>query len=134
MNNTTYKVLKLISGENIICEMTPTLDGAGGDYEISHPLLMRVVPKFHEKGMTESLGLTRWVQPFTKQTFFSISKEHVLLSCDAAPDLAKYYEFVMNKYEDDILGQTIEPTDEITEEQFAEGLEDIDDDEEITIH
>ena len=54
MNDTTYKVLKLISGENIICEMSITQDG----YEISRPLLMQVVPKFHEKGMTESLGLT----------------------------------------------------------------------------
>ena len=130
MNDTTYKVLKLISGENIICETSITNEG----YEISRPLLMQVVPKFHEKGMTESLGLTRWVQPFTKQTYFSINKNHVLLSCDAAPDLARYYQFVLNKYEDDILSQGIEPREEITEEEFAEGLENIEDDEEITIH
>ena len=130
MNDTTYKVLKLISGENIICEMTQTQGG----YEISRPLLMQVVPKFHEKGMTESLGLTRWVQPFTKQTYFSINKNHVLLSCDASPDLAKYYEFVMNKYEDDIIGEGIEPSDDMPDEEFIDGLEDIDEDEEITIH
>lgn len=130
MNDTTYKVLKLISGENIICETSITNEG----YEISRPLLMQVVPKFHEKGMTESLGLTRWVQPFTKQTYFSINKNHVLLSCDASPDLAKYYEFVMNKYEDDIIGGGIEPSDDIPDEEFIDGLEDIDEDEEITIH
>ena len=95
---------------------------------------MQVVPKFHEKGMTESLGLTRWVQPFTKQTYFSINKNHVLLSCDASPDLAKYYEFVMNKYEDDIIGEGIEPSDDMPDEEFIDGLEDIDEDEEITIH
>mgnify|MGYP003641739695 FL=1 len=129
MNDTTYKVLKLISGENI-CETSITNEG----YEISRPLLMQVVPKFHEKGMTESLGLTRWVQPFTKQTYFSINKNHVLLSCDASPDLAKYYEFVMNKYEDDIIGEGIEPSDDMPDEEFIDGLEDIDEDEEITIH
>ena len=114
MNDTTYKVLKLISGENIICETSITNEG----YEISRPLL----------------GLTRWVQPFTKQTYFSINKNHVLLSCDASPDLAKYYEFVMNKYEDDIIGEGIEPSDDMPDEEFIDGLEDIDEDEEITIH
>ena len=130
MNDTTYKVLKLISGENIICEMSITQDGD----EISRPLRMQVVPKFHEKGMTESLGLTRWVQPFTKQTYFSINKNHVLLECDAAPDLAKYYEFVMDKFEDDILSRTIEPADEF-EEEYIEILEELDEDEEeYTVH
>ena len=130
MNDTTYKVLKLISGENIICEMSITQDG----YEISRPLLMQVVPKFHEKGMTESLGLTRWVQPFTKQTYFSINKNHVLLECDVAPDLAKYYEFVMDKFEDDILSRNIEPADEF-EEEYIEILEELDEDEEeYTVH
>lgn len=129
MNNTTYKVLKLISGENIICEMSITNSG----YEISRPLLMSVVPKFHERGMTESLGLTRWVQPFTEQKYFKIDKHHVIVQCDASPDLVKYYEFVLNKYEEDILENRIDPQEEL-EEEYAEILDAIEVEQKKTIH
>jgi hypothetical protein len=59
----TYKILKLISGENIICELTEE----NGKYEISRPLLMHVQPSITRQGMSESLMFSRWVQPFTEQ-------------------------------------------------------------------
>ena len=43
MNTDTYKILKLISGENIICELSED----NGKYEITRPLLMHVSPRMH---------------------------------------------------------------------------------------
>ena len=96
MNTDTYKILKLISGENIICELSEN----NGKYEISKPLLMSVHPHVTRTGITESLMLTRWVQPFTEQTYFDIDPKHVIIMLPASPGLSIYYEGVMNKLED----------------------------------
>ena len=91
----TYKILKLISGENIICELSQD----DGKYEISRPLLMHVRPKMTMAGMTESLMLSRWVQPFTEQKYFEIDPKHVIIMLPASPGLSLYYEDVLNKIE-----------------------------------
>ena len=96
MNTDTYKVLKLISGENIICELTED----DGQYEISKPLLMHVHPNITIGGMTESLMLSRWVQPFTEQKYFKIDPKHVIIMLPASPGLSVYYEGILNKIED----------------------------------
>jgi|TARA_R110002073_G_scaffold264745_1_gene427840 hypothetical protein len=89
----TYKILKLISGENIICELSED----EGQYEISRPLLMHVHPKMTMTGMTESLMLSRWVQPFTEERFFKIDPRHVIIVLPASPGLITYYEGVLDK-------------------------------------
>ena len=88
MIDTEYKVIKLVSGENIICEMTDY----DTHYEICNPLLMNVVPKINRGAMTESLALTRWVQPFTDQKYFDIEKSKIILTTSASAGLAIYYE------------------------------------------
>ena len=119
MNTDTYKVLKLISGENIICELEKTI---GGTYEISRPLLMHVRPSITVSGMTESLMLSRWVQPFTEQKSFEINPKHVIIMLPASPGLSVYYEGVLNKLEEG--GEEIAVTkideDEIYEELLEE--------------
>jgi hypothetical protein len=91
----TYKILKLISGENIICELSQD----EGKYEISSPLLMHIRPKMTMTGMTESLMLSRWVQPFTEQKCFEIDPKHVIIMLPASPGLSVYYEGVLAKLE-----------------------------------
>jgi len=95
MNTDAYKVLKLISGENIICELTED----DGKYEVSNPLLMHVHPTMTKSGMSESLMLSRWVQPFTEQESFAIDPKHVIIMLPASPGLSIYYEGVLNKIE-----------------------------------
>ena len=96
MNKDTYKILKLISGENIICELSED----DGKYEISRPLLMNVHPSVTRRGITESLMLSRWVQPFTEQKHFAIDPKHVIIVLPASPGLSIYYENILNKLED----------------------------------
>ena len=95
MNTDTYKILKLISGENIICELSEE----NGKYEISKPLLMSVQQKETRTGMTESLELSRWVQPFTEQKSFAIDPKHVIIMLSASPGLSIFYENVIYKLE-----------------------------------
>jgi hypothetical protein len=96
MISDTYKILKLISGENIICELSED----DGKYEISRPLLMNVQRKETRTGMTESLELSRWVQPFTEQKSFAIDPKHVIIMLPASPGLSVFYEGVIYKLED----------------------------------
>ena len=95
MNTDAHKVLKLISGENIICELIKD----NGKYEISNPLLMHIQPTITKSGMSESLMLSRWVQPFTEQESFEIDPKHVIIMLPASPGLSIYYEDVLNKIE-----------------------------------
>jgi|TARA_B110000090_G_scaffold193170_1_gene227225 hypothetical protein len=96
MISDTYKILKLISGESIICELSED----DGKYEISRPLLMNVQRKETRTGMTESLELSRWVQPFTEQKSFAIDPKHVIIMLPASPGLSVFYEGVIYKLED----------------------------------
>ena len=93
MNTDTYKILKLISGENIICELSED----NGKYEISRPLLMNIQSRVNHTGMTESLMLSRWVQPFTEQKHFELDPKHVIIILPASPGLSVYYEGILNK-------------------------------------
>jgi len=116
----TYKILKLISGENIICELSQD----DGKYEISRPLLMHVRPKMTMAGMTESLMLSRWVQPFTEQKYFEIDPKHVIIMLPASPGLSVYYEGVLNKLENCEELETLD--DDNNEDIYDELLEELD--------
>ncbi len=123
MNTDTYKILKLISGENIICELSED----NGKYEISRPLLMHVAPKMTMTGMIESLMLSRWVQPFTDQKYFEIDPKHVIIMLPASPGLSVYYEGVLNKLE--VSEEEIPTLDDIEDEEiFDELLEELETD------
>ena len=120
MNTDTYKIIKLISGENIICELTEE----NGKYEISRPLLMHVQPSIRNAGMTESLMFSRWVQPFTEQKSFEIDPKHVIIVLPASPGISIYYENVMIELEGGI--EKILPMDDINQEEiYDELLEDL---------
>lgn len=120
MNTDTYKILKLISGENIICELSED----NGKYEITRPLLMHVSPKLTVTGMSESLMLSRWVQPFTDEKYFEIDPKHVIIMLPASPGLSVYYEGVLSKLEGPEEYSTPEDIDE--EELYDDLLNELD--------
>ena len=119
MIDTEYKVIKLVSGENIICEMTDY----DTHYEICNPLLMNVVPRMNRGGMTESLALTRWVQPFTEQKYFDIEKSKIILTANASAGLAIYYEKCLQAHDEWINeGPDVEELNEIENEEMHDEL------------
>ena len=74
MNDTTYKVIKLSNGEDIIATLTSENES---DIEIENPLLMSVFPEMTKSGELDSLNLSRWIQPYTEQSYFTLSKSTV---------------------------------------------------------
>ena len=128
INDSQYKIVKLTSGENIICKLVSENE----KLKVSHPLRMDVVTHMTQKGMAESLNLSRWLQPFSDQKVYTINMEHVLLIANVSIGLERYYEHVLRRIEDldYIENQIEEPNDS---ELLEEILEDIEPDSD-TIH
>ena len=91
----TYKVLKLLNGEELICELEDSV--VDDSYEITNPLKMQVESKNTKQGPVESLSLSRWIGPYTEQSLFSIKTSHVLIVADASVGLSRYYEHVQKE-------------------------------------
>ena len=92
---TSYKVIKLTNGEEIVCQLGDDIDN--GEYKINFPLKMKVYSMPTKEGVVDSLNLSRWVGPYTEQSKFSIKSDHVLLIANASPGLSRYYEHVMKE-------------------------------------
>ena len=107
MNDISYTVLKLANGEDIICEVDfeqydDSKDLLKRVYEIQNPLLMTHTREMSPEGLREGLSLSRWFQPFTEQKYFSIPATSVVVSAEASPGLARYYEYVLKRIGDEI--------------------------------
>ena len=106
MNNISYTVLKLANGESIICELDyeqydPTVTLPNRVFEIQNPLLMSFQKEFGPDGVREGLSLSRWLQPFSEQQYFTIPAITVITTAEASPGLIKYYEHVLKMMEHD---------------------------------
>ena len=95
MEASTYKVVKLTNGEEIICQLGDDIDN--GEYKINFPLKMEVHSVLTKEGPVDSLNLSRWIGPYTEQSLFLIKSDQVLLVANASPGLSRYYEHVMNE-------------------------------------
>ena len=92
---TPYKIVKLTNGENIICQLNDDVDN--GEYKLNFPLKMEIHSHMTKEGVVDSLNLSRWIGPYTEQSFFSIKSDHVLLIANASEGLSRYYEHVMRE-------------------------------------
>ena len=131
MNAVSYTVLKLTNGDDIICEVDYERYDSEASlsqrvFEIQNPLLMVATRRVEDDGVREGLSLSRWVEPFTEQKYFSIPATSVITSAEASPGLVKYYEYVLNRMEhyfDEGSLPTDEDLDEIELEEDEEFLE-----------
>ena len=92
--NTHYKIVKLTNGENLICEVN---DYDDVEYKINFPLKMEVRSMQTKEGVVDSLNLSRWIGPYTEQSFFSIKRDHVLVIANASVGLSRYYEHMIRE-------------------------------------
>ena len=131
MNDVSYTVLKLTTGDDIICEVDYERYDSEASltqrvFEIQNPLLMVATRRVEADGVREGLSLSRWVEPFTEQKYFSIPATSVITSAEASPGLVKYYEYVLNRMEhyfDEGSLPSDEDLDEIELEEDEEFLE-----------
>ena len=93
--NTEYKIVKLTNGENLICQIND--DVHNGEYKINFPLKIEVQSLMTKEGPVDSLNLSRWIGPYTEQSFFSIRREHVLVIANASEGLGRYYEHMIRE-------------------------------------
>ena len=109
-----YQVIKLTSGEDIICNLKESDNGYL--LQVQSPLKMDVVNRVTKQGLVEALALTRWVQPFTDQKDIMINKSTVVTMVPASVGMGKYYEYILKDISTMKLisstTQDIEPTDE----------------------
>ena len=84
------------NGEDIIC----TVEKLESDrFKVTSPLKMSTHSKITENGVIESLGLSRWIQPYSDEPFFKIEKSSVVIMTPASAGLCKYYEYVVHNIE-----------------------------------
>ena len=129
MNDKNPSVLKLSNGEDIICHV---IDASKDKITIQDPLLIEVHSRVTEKGVTETLSLTRWLQPFTDEGDYKIEKHSIVITVPSSDGLTKYYNHVIDNIGDSFIK---EPTDkelnEIEREEIEELIEELDN---ATIH
>ena len=116
-------MVKLSNGEDIICKVENELDST---LQISSPLKMETYSRTTSKGLVESLGLSRWVQPYSDEKKFTIQKNTVVLMTPVSGGLQKYYEYVIENM--GVMREKIsEPTDKELKviEREEKSIEDI---------
>ena len=114
-----FQVLKLSNGDDVICNLVETKDNT---FKITSPLKMDTVNRITKKGVSESLALTRWIQPFSEQEEFDIQKSSVVVMAEASVGLTRYYQYVLRTLDSMVTTEKFNPT-EITEDEFQEALE-----------
>ena len=120
MEASTYKVVKLTNGEEIICQLGDDIDN--GEYKINFPLKMEVHSVLTKEGPVDSLNLSRWIGPYTEQSKFSIKSDHVLLVANASPGLSRYYEHVMKEIKQLDTPEKRASLDDIRDEEVYDDL------------
>ena len=123
------QVIKLSNGENIICTISESENSE--QLKVTSPLKMDTFNKVTDKGVVESLGLSRWIQPYSDEPFFKIEKSSVVIMTPASAGLCKYYEYVVHNIENMVPSkkniENSQPTQEelnmIEEEEHFEEME-----------
>ena len=122
----SYQIIKLKNGEDLICNV---LDNENGRLKVTSPLKMETVNRISKKGLTESLALTRWIQPYSDEDHFFIESNSIIIMTPASIGMKRYYEYVLKSYDGLVLKSAKEETVEKikSEKQKSSKLE-IDDD------
>ena len=122
----SYQIIKLKNGEDLICNV---LDNENGRLKVSSPLKMETVNRISKKGLTESLALTRWIQPYSDEKHFFIESNSIIIMTPASVGMSRYYEYVIRSYDGLVLKEAKEETvQKIRSEKQKSSKLEIDDD------
>ena len=122
----SYQIIKLKNGEDLICNV---LDNENGRLKVSSPLKMETVNRISKKGLTESLALTRWIQPYSDEKHFFIETNSIIIMTPASVGMSRYYEYVIKSYDGLVLKSAKEETvEKIKSEKQSSSKLELDDD------
>ena len=115
-----YSALKLSNGEDIVCRI---VEASKEKVKVEDPLLLDVQQITDKQGkIKESVGLIRWIKPFTEEEEYFIEKTSIVITVPASSGLSKYYEHVLNKLNKPVIRETV--SDEIIEDDLAKMTDD----------
>ena len=92
-----YKVLKMDSGEDVICKVTQEYKDA---FIVERPMSITENQQFHEElgEMVNQTGLSKWMN-FTNDVTFVIPKGKILSLGNLAPEVTYFYKNICAKME-----------------------------------
>ena len=128
MTTEDTKILKLSSGEEVICNVVNNPEQS--HISVVYPMKMQSYPKEPTKnGIEESLSLQRWIH-FAEEDTFNIERTNVITMTDISYGLSKFYQYCVNKAKREDEGTMDElPTDRdldlIEEEEMFDEYEPI---------
>ena len=109
MTTEDTKILKLSSGEEVICNVVSNPEQS--HISVVYPMKMQSYPKATKNGIEESLSLQRWIH-FAEEDTFNIEKTNVITMTEASYGLSKFYQYCVNKAKREDEGTMAElPTD-----------------------
>jgi len=125
MTDPQIKIMKLSSGEEIVCDLVA--DEHPRTYNVRFPMKVMTVPRVVSSGVEESLSLTRWIH-FAEENVADIPKTQVLAIVNASIGMKKFYEYCVDKMlhgeADDMIEPSHDDLIDIEQEELAEELED----------
>ncbi len=124
-----YSVLKLSNGEDIVCRI---VEASKEKVKVEDPLLLDVQQITDEDGrIKESVGLLRWIKPFTEEEEYFIEKNSIVITVPASSGLSKYYEHVLKRLDKPVIRETLpdeiieDDLDQLTDDEIIELMEDV---------
>ena len=124
-----YSVLKLSNGEDIVCRI---VEASKEKVKVEDPLLLDVQQITDKQGkIKESVGLIRWIKPFTEEEEYFIEKNSIVITVPASSGLSKYYEHVLKRLDKPVIRETLpdeiieDDLGQMTDEEIIELIEDV---------
>ena len=124
-----YSVLKLSNGEDIVCRI---VEASKEKVKVEDPLLLDVQQITDKQGkIKESVGLIRWIKPFTEEEEYFIEKNSIVITVPDSSGLSKYYEHVLKRLDKPVIRETLpdeiieDDLDQMTDDEIIELMEDV---------
>ena len=98
-NTTPYKILKMITGEDVLCKILQEYSDA---LVVECPMSVTKQHTYDKPDhIVEHTGLQRWIN-FTNDIKFVIDKEKILGFANLAPEVTVYYKMISKKAKEEV--------------------------------
>ena len=84
------KIIKLVSGDDIVCTLPLNQDTKSKWLKVERPLQIKYVPKVTAQGITDYVALVKWTA-YSPDEIVSIPKDKIMTVTMAAPKMTQTY-------------------------------------------
>lgn len=90
------RILKMLSGENILTEVVEENMYGGKEVEIKNPVLIVVMSSRKPNDPTPTIGLAPWAE-FSEDKTFTLQKSHIIAIMKPVKDFVDQYNAMFGK-------------------------------------